>query len=81
MGRLGTEAVSVGGTGVLVGGIGVEVGSTVAVKVGGLVGDGVGVSVGFAANALQDANAMVKIESRIILLMVFMLSLTVLCSG
>lgn len=76
MGRTGAEAVSAGGTGVSVGlWVGVGVGSAVGVKVGKLVGAGMGVSVGFAAKVLQDANIRVKIESRIILLKVFMLSL------
>ncbi|MBI5354211.1 MAG: hypothetical protein HZB50_16325 [Chloroflexi bacterium] len=74
IGKTGIDGVSVGGTGVSVS---VAVGSGVLVKVGKLVWVGGGVTVGFGVKALQDANAMVRTESIIPLLMVFINFLTI----
>lgn len=56
-------------------GVGVIVGSGVEVKVGRLVADGMGVSVGFGTKAMQDVNGTTRTKKRIALLNDFILHL------
>lgn len=77
IGRTGSDAVSVGGTGVLVGVfVGVLVGSGVFVDVGRLVAVGKGVSVGLGPKVLQAASVMIRTENIIALLVLFIYSLS-----
>ena len=75
--RTEEDGVLVGGTGVFVE---VLVGSGVLVEVGKLVCVGVDVGVGSGARELQDANVITRMDRKVVLEMVFIISLVLYSS-